>query len=167
LKITRENNEKTTRMAKFEKENTTGNRFSSNNQPPKNGRKQSIYKSLKELTGKKVEYELSKEDYFKMIRFLLEQSKPTLEEIMEDANNNPQSNTPIWVCNIIRAIMMDTKKGITNTVEMLFDRLFGKSMQPVDHTTNGKDLNTSIQIEIIDRREQVDENTEDTDNESI
>ena len=55
-------------MAYFEKGNTQGNRFSSDNQPKKNGRKPSLYKQLKELTGKKVDYELSKEDYFKTIR---------------------------------------------------------------------------------------------------
>jgi hypothetical protein len=31
----------------------------------------------------------------------------------------------------------------------------------IDHTTNGKDMNQSIQVEIIDRREQVDQNTDD------
>ena len=148
-------------MARFEYNNNTGNRFSTDNQPTKNGRKPSMYKYLKEITGVKVEYELSKEDYFKMIRFLMEQSKPTLEAILRDANNNPDSKTSIWICNIARAILSDTKNGVTDTVEMLFDRLFGKSMQPVDHTTNGKDINTSIQIEIIDRREQIDENTGD------
>ena len=52
-------------MALFEKGNNIGNRFTSENQPKKNGRKPSMYKQLKELTGKKVDYELSKEDYDK------------------------------------------------------------------------------------------------------
>lgn len=42
--------------------------------------------SSKELTGKKVDYELSKEDYYKTIRFLLERSKGELNKIMADAN---------------------------------------------------------------------------------
>ena len=63
-------------MALFEKGNNIGNRFTSENQPKKNGRKPSMYKQLKELTGKKVDYELSKEDYYKTIRFLLERSSP-------------------------------------------------------------------------------------------
>lgn len=46
-------------MALFEKGNNIGNRFTSENQPKKNGRKPSMYKQLKELTGKKVDYELS------------------------------------------------------------------------------------------------------------
>jgi len=148
----------------FENGNIIGNRFATENQPPKNGRKPAMYKQLKELTGKKVDFELSKEDYFKTIRFLMEQPKPVLEVILNDVNDNSNSHTPIWICNIIRAILTDTKYGRTYTVEMLFDRLFGKSMQYIDQTTNGKDLNTSIQIEIIDKREQVSQNT---DNENI
>ena len=62
-----------------------------------------MYKQLKELTGKKVDYELSKEDYYKTIRFLLERSKGELNKIMADANRE-DSTTPIWVCNIISAI---------------------------------------------------------------
>jgi len=105
----------------FENGNKIGKQFSSNNQPVKNGRKPALYKQLKEITGRKVEYELSKEDYFKMIRFLMEQSKPTLEAILKDANENPQTNTPIWMCNIILAIMTDTKYGRTCTIDGLFD----------------------------------------------
>ena len=90
-------------MALFEKGNNIGNRFTSENQPKKNGRKPSMYKQLKELTGKKVDYELSKEDYYKTIRFLLERSKGELNKIMADANRE-DSTTPIWVCNIISAI---------------------------------------------------------------
>ncbi|MDR1582910.1 MAG: hypothetical protein LBS55_06560 [Prevotellaceae bacterium] len=31
----------------------------------------------------------------------------------------------------------------------------------IDHTSNGKDINTSIQVEVIDRREQIDQNSND------
>ena len=112
-------------MAYFEKGNTQGNRFSSDNQPKKNGRKPSLYKQLKELTGKKVDYELSKEDYFKTIRFLMERSKGELNKI-----------TPIWVCNIISAIFSDIRFGRTSTVEMIFDRIFGRSTQPIEGDIN-------------------------------
>lgn len=123
------------RMAQFEKGNTKGNRFSSDNQPAKNGRKPSLYKQLKNLTGKKVDYELSKEDYFKTIRFLMERSKGELNKIMADANKE-DSTTPIWVCNIISAIFSDIRFGRTSTVEMIFDRIFGKSTQPIEGDIN-------------------------------
>ena len=122
-------------MAYFEKGNTQGNRFSSDNQPKKNGRRPSLYKQLKELTGKKVDYELSKEDYFKTIRFLMERSKGELNKIMADANKE-DSITPIWVCNIISAIFSDIRFGRTSTVEMIFDRIFGRSTQPIEGDIN-------------------------------
>ena len=122
-------------MAYFEKGNTQGNRFSSDNQPKKNGRKPSLYKQLKELTGKKVDYELSKEDYFKTIRFLMERSKGELNKIMADANKE-DSITPIWVCNIFSAIFSDIRFGRTSTVEMIFDRIFGRSTQPIEGDIN-------------------------------
>jgi hypothetical protein len=116
----------------FENGNKIGNRFNSDNQPKKNGRKPSLYKQLKELTGKKVDFELSKEDYFKTIRFLMEQSKPTLEAILRDTKENPDTKTPIWVCNIITAILTDTKYGRTITVDNMFDRLFGRATQQIE-----------------------------------
>jgi hypothetical protein len=120
----------------FTNGNKIGNRFNSENQPKKNGRKPSLYKQLKELTGRKVEYELSKEDYFKTIRFLMEQSRPTLEAILKDTRENPDTKTPIWVCNIITAILTDTKFGRTITVDNMFDRMFGKATQPIDSEIN-------------------------------
>ncbi len=122
-------------MSKFEIGNKMGNRFTSHNQPKKNGRKPSLYKQLKELTGKKVEYELSKEDYYKTIRFLMEQSKPTLDAIIKDAKTD-ESKTPIWVLNIISSIFSDIRYGRTSTVEMIFDRLFGKAVQTIDGDIN-------------------------------
>jgi hypothetical protein len=116
----------------FAKGNKTGNRFNSENQPKKNGRKPSMYKQLKELTGRNVAYELSKEDYFKTIRFLMEQSKPTLDAILKDTRENPDTKTPIWVCNIITAIMTDTRCGRTITVDSMFDRLFGRAIQQIE-----------------------------------
>ena len=136
-------------MAQFEKGNNSGKeyRFTSDNQPKKNGRKPSLYKQLKELTGKRVDYELSKEDYFRTIRFLMERSKAELEFIINDANKNPESKTPIWVCNIIAAIFSDIRYGRTSTVEMIFDRLFGKSVQPIDSELSGQ-INTHKEVDL-------------------
>ncbi|MGV8135896.1 MAG: hypothetical protein AB2L20_11835 [Mangrovibacterium sp.] len=108
----------------FERNNKFGNRFSPDNQPKKSGRKPSLYKQLKELTGKKVEFELSKEDYFKTIRFLMERNKDELTSIFKDPK------TPIWACNIINAIITDTRYGSMTTVNSIFDRIFGKATQP-------------------------------------
>lgn len=122
-------------------------RFSSDNQPKKNGRKPALYKQLKELTGKKVDFELSKEDYFKTIRFLMERSPAELKKIVEDARDNDKASTPIWVLNIISAIQMDIRYGRTSTIEMIFDRLFGKALQPIESDLNAQfsgDINLSV-----------------------
>lgn len=122
-------------MAQFEKGNNFGNRFTSDNQPKKNGRKPALYKQLKELTGKKVDFELSKEDYFKVIRYLMERTPAELKIIMQNAQD-PKGTTPIWVINIISAINSDIRYGRTYTIDSLFDRIFGKSTQPIEGDLN-------------------------------
>lgn len=121
-------------MALFEKGNKMGNRFTSDNQPPKErvGRKPSVYKYIKTLTGVKVNPEMSKEDYLKVIRYLMERSSEELEPLVKGADNKVNPKTPIWVVNIISAINSDIRYGRTSTVEMLFDRVFGKSTQNID-----------------------------------
>ena len=56
-----------------------GNRFSSTNQPKNPGRKSSLYNHIKKLLGTEAKAELSKEDYFKLIQFLLEQPLDNLK----------------------------------------------------------------------------------------
>ena len=88
-------------MALFEKGNKVGNRFTSENQPKNSGRKPALYKKLKELTGKKVDYELSKEDYYKVIRYLMERTPGELKKILENAKDDTNGSTPVWVINVI------------------------------------------------------------------
>lgn len=104
-----------------------------------------MYKQLKALIGKSIGYELEQEDYYNIIRFLMEQPLGTLDSFIKVKDTktgqmklNP--DIPIWVINIVTAINTDVRYGRTNTVEMLFDRVFGKAVQPVqgDIITNGK-----------------------------
>lgn len=119
----------------FQKGNTIGHRFTKTDQPPKEkvGRKPALYKQLLAVTGKKVNFELSKEDYLKIIRYLMERSKDELTLIFKD------SKTPIFICNIIGALFADTKYGRTTTVEALFDRLFGKALIVTENTVKEAD----------------------------
>lgn len=123
-------------MALFEKGNKVGNRFTSDNQPKNSGRKPALYKKLKELTGKKVDYELSREDYYKVIRYLMERTPGELKKILEDAKDDANGNTPVWVINIISAINSDIRYGRTTTIDSIFDRLFGKASQPIEGDIN-------------------------------
>ena len=122
-------------MSKFEKGNKIGNRFTSENQPKNSGRKPSLYKKLKQMTGQKVDYELSKEDYFNVIRYLMERTTSELKKIIEDSKRE-DSLTPIWVLNVIAAINGDIRYGRTTTIDSLFDRIFGKASQPIESDIN-------------------------------
>lgn len=106
-----------------------GNKFSSTNQPQNRGRKPSLYNHIKKLLGTEAKAELSKEDYFKLIQFLLEQPLDNLKKLADS------KNTPIWIVGVVRAVVKDANAGRTNTLDSLFDRLFGKASQPL----TGKD----------------------------
>lgn len=103
-----------------------------------------MYKQLKALIGKSVGFELEQEDYYNIIRFLMEQDLETLDRFIKTKNAKGENvlnpKVPIWVINIVTAINSDVRYGRTNTVEMLFDRVFGKAVQPVqgDIVTNGR-----------------------------
>lgn len=124
-------------MAQFEKGNNSGKeyRFSSDNQPKKNGRKPALYNQLKKLTGKQVKHELSKEDYFKIIQYLMERTPTELKTIIENAKQE-DGTTPVWVLNIISAIQSDIRYGRTNTIDSIFDRIFGKATQTIEGDLN-------------------------------
>ena len=116
----------------FTKGNKIGNRFDSNNQPKNAGRKPSLYKKLKAVTGIKVDHELSKEDYYNVIKYLMERSPNELDALARDSEGHSNKDTPIWILNIISAINMDVRYGRTTTIDSLFDRLFGKAIQSIE-----------------------------------
>lgn len=116
----------------FTKGNKIGNRFDSSNQPNNAGRKPSLYKKLKAVTGIKVDHELSKEDYYNVIKYLMERSPNELESLAKDKDGHANKDTPIWILNIISAINTDVRYGRTATIDGLFDRLFGKAVQSIE-----------------------------------
>ncbi|GHT01253.1 hypothetical protein FACS189421_13860 [Bacteroidia bacterium] len=111
-------------MAKFRKGTTIGkeHRFTADYQPYKNGRKKSLYHSIIAKTGCKIR----KNEFFDVIRYLMEQSIPTLEGILKEVKENPNTKTPIWICSIIEAMLKDCRYGRLIVINSLFDRLFGK-----------------------------------------
>lgn len=100
-------------------------RFSATNQPKKNGRKPSLYTQLKEMAKLEGNIDLSREDFSKMTMLML--SKP-LSELQTLAKSE---DTPIWIVNIVRAIIKDASDGRISTLDSLLDRLFGKATQPM------------------------------------
>lgn len=132
-------------MALFEKGNKMGHRFTSDNQPKRKGRgKFSVLSYIRQTTGKKVDPQSSKEEILKVIQHIYESSPAELEPLMKDPNDptKPNANTPMWVLNVIAAINTDMRYGRTSTIEMLFDRVFGKATQPIEADVNAQVTNT-------------------------
>lgn len=129
-------------MARFEKGNKQGNRFTSENQPKRKGRgKLSVLNYIRQTTGKRVDPQSSKEEILKVIQHIYESSPSELEPLIKDPNDphdshKPNPNTPMWVLSIISAINTDMRYGRTSTIEMLFDRVFGKATQTIEGEIN-------------------------------
>lgn len=122
----------------FEVGNKQGRKFSSENQPQNRGRKPSIYKYVKDLTGKKIAPEMSREDYYKVIRFLMESTPEDLDVLIKNPDGTPNKKTPLWVLNVVSAINSDIRYGRTCTVDSLLDRVFGKPTQPIESEVNAQ-----------------------------
>lgn len=142
----------------FERGNKIGNRFTSTNQPANPGRKPSVYKYIKTITGKKVSAEMSKEDYMKVIRFLMESTPEDLEPLVKSADGKPNKKTPIWVLNVVSAINSDIRYGRTSTVEMLFDRVFGKATQNIEGEINAN-VSSNVDLSALSDDELIQYNT--------
>lgn len=108
-------------------------RFSSTRQPANPGRKPSLFNHIKRLVGVEATAELSREDYYRLIGCLLERPLEDLKRLATDPK------TPVWIVGIVRAIVKDAQAGRMNTIDSLFDRLFGKASQPLTGK-DGKDL---------------------------
>lgn len=137
-------------MAQFEKGNKKGNRFTSVNQPKTKGRgESSALKYIRKVTGKKVNPQSSKDEILKIIQHIFESSVSELDPLIKTSDGKPNKDTPVWVLNIIAAINSDIRYGRTTTIEMLFDRVFGK-LQQIDITTNGKDITQEpLQVHVV------------------
>lgn len=142
-------------MARFEKGNKQGNRFSSENQPKKRGRgKLSVLNYIRKTTGKKVDPQSSKEEILKVIQHIYESSPLELEPLIKDPNDptKPNPNTPMWVLNVIAAINTDMRYGRTSTIEMLFDRVFGKATQNIEGEISAQ-INNAVDLSVLTTEE--------------
>ena len=96
-------------------------------------------------------YGIDVAEFRDVVLYLMQCTKKELETVMND------EKTPIWVVNIARAISKDAGFGRLSVLLELLDRVFGKPSQAVDVTSNGDSIMPEpITIEVIDRREQID-----------
>lgn len=113
-------------MARFEKGNKIGKKFSKDYQPRDNGRKPSLYKIAEES------YDVPKSDWFRTKMYVCQCTKERLMEILEDPE------TPMWVIVQIRGLMKGAANGDTRVLEDIENRLFSKATQPVESDVNVK-----------------------------
>lgn len=78
---------------------------------------------LEEIVGVQFKVSLSKNDKYQIIESLLETPLAELQEIVKN------DSTPVFIINVASAIISDTKKGLTHTLDSLLDRFFGKAKQ--------------------------------------
>jgi len=109
--------------------NSRGKKFTKENQPTIRGRKLSRINEFKRsFDMDNPEREISHEDATKLMTHILFCNRSQLEAMCKNAD------LPIFLLCLIKGILTDTANGQTNTVERLFDRLFGRSMQPIELT---------------------------------
>lgn len=130
-------------MAKFEKGNKRGNRFSSENQPTKRGRgREPMRKYVERITGAKIG-DIKLKELTEIMTFLATASQTELEPLLTDPNdpNKPNPNTPIWIVNMIAALNRDSARGRIDTLERILDRVYGKALQPIEGDINAQVTN--------------------------
>lgn len=113
------------KKGKFKEGNKAGNRFTSTNQPSKNGRKPSRFK---EIIGELDELgeSLSLEDFNKVVKSLLTLNKDNLIKIAQD------EDTPIAIVIIASAIAGDIENKQLGNLDRLLDRVYGRATQKVE-----------------------------------
>ena len=111
-----------------------GKRFSSEYQPS-NYRKQRLFTKIACMLGdEKFSVTFSKKDFYDIYQTLASMTRKELIELRED------ENTPVFMISLINAIDKDCAEGNNKTIEMMFDRLFGKPSQTTDITTGGEKI---------------------------
>ena len=92
-----------------------GNRFSSTNQPENRGRKPKLY------TIAKKAYNVSREEWNEVKMYLLQCTPQEIDKIIG------KEDTPMWVLILARGLKRNAVKGMTDVLDGMEDRLFGRA----------------------------------------
>ena len=87
------------------------------------GGPKSTLKELEEKIGVSFGIALSKGDKYQIIESLLETPLKELKKIKQD------ESAPVFLVNVAAAIVSDTKRGETTTLDKMLDRFFGRARQ--------------------------------------
>ncbi len=114
--------------------------FTSTNQPANRGRKKSILGVLSELTGDNFKRELSREQKMEIIEVMTEKSQEELHEIFNNKLN------PIFIRLVANAIRTSMENGDVKILETIWDRVYGKAVQPLAHQDGGKAVTWGLNV---------------------
>jgi hypothetical protein len=87
------------------------------------GTPKSTLKELEERIGVSFGIALSKGDKYQIIESLLETPIKDLKRIVQD------ESAPVFLVNVAAAIVSDTQRGETTTLDKMLDRFFGRARQ--------------------------------------
>lgn len=90
-------------------------RFTSENQPSNRGRKPKLYTIAKKAYG------VSREEWNEVKLFLLQSTQDEINKIIEC------EDTPMWVLILARGLKRNAAKGVTDVLNGMEDRLFGRA----------------------------------------
>ena len=97
-----------------------GNRFTSDNQPANRGRKPKLY------TIAKKAYNVSREEWNEVKLYLLQCTPQEIDRIIG------KDDTPMWVLFLARGLKRNAAKGVTDVLNDMEDRLFGRAVSSPD-----------------------------------
>jgi len=89
----------------------------------KKGRPRKTINQLAALVKEEFDLDLAKDDKYQLCEWMLEKSIKQIKKIVAD------EASPAFLVSIGMAILADIKAGRTSTVEMVFDRVFGRPNQ--------------------------------------
>lgn len=95
-------------------------RFTSERQPPKSGRKPKLY------TVAKKAYNVSREEWNEVKLYLLQCTPQEIDTIIG------KDDTPMWVLILARGLKRNAAKGVTDVLNDMEDRLFGRAVSYPD-----------------------------------
>lgn len=101
------------------------------------GRPKKLHPTLMKTTA------YSKNQIVDIIQYMVSLTEKQLNEILED------NESTVFEKTIASAIKKSISKGYLDSIETLLNRVYGKPSDSLDITSNGKDLNNKIEIEII------------------
>lgn len=123
-----------------------GVRFSSENQPKKNGRKKKLATVLKEL-GREVSPDVEARIYEVMLEAICCKSDADAQERLKKAEKDQPEYG--WIYQ--RVILAVKKEGLSAILEVL-DRIFGKKSR-VDLTSNGQTIAPVALVEFLESKD--------------